>query len=31
VAAVAYGRLLVDPDGRGWHDRLAGTHVVAAG
>jgi uncharacterized RDD family membrane protein YckC len=29
LAAVAYGWVLVDGEGRGWHDRLAGTRVVA--
>jgi uncharacterized RDD family membrane protein YckC len=30
VAVVAYGWVLVDEEGRGLHDRLAGTRVVAA-
>jgi uncharacterized RDD family membrane protein YckC len=29
-AAVAYGWAILDEEGRGWHDRLAGTRVVAA-
>jgi uncharacterized RDD family membrane protein YckC len=30
VAAIAYGWAFLDEQGRGWHDRLAGTMVVAA-
>ena len=30
VAAIAYGWALLDEQGRGWHDRLAGTLVAAA-
>lgn len=30
VAAVAYGWFLVDDEGRGWHDKLAGTEVISA-